>query len=57
MYKESALEMRRIAMETFGDSKNRKEGEDDNSGQSEKKRKCRNSGSDTIEYLWEQNTD
>ena len=50
--KESALEMRRIAMETFGESKKRKSGKEE-----EKKKKCRNAGSDTIEYLREQNAE
>ena len=54
--KEKAVEMRRLAMETFGQSKKRKTGGDEDSEKSEKKTRCKKSN-DTIEYLREQNTE
>ncbi|XP_044171706.1 UPF0746 protein DDB_G0281095-like [Acropora millepora] len=54
--RENALEMRRIAMETFGESKKRKKEEEEENSTISKKKKSRNSGNDTIEYLREKNT-
>lgn len=55
--RESALEMRRIAMETFGESKKRKrEEEEEENSKISKKNNSRNSGNNTIEYLREKYT-
>ncbi|PFX26615.1 hypothetical protein AWC38_SpisGene8722 [Stylophora pistillata] len=55
--RESALEMRRIAMETFGESKKMKREEDEGENSKLlKKKKSRNSGNDTIEYFREKYT-
>ena len=54
--RESALEMRRIVMETFGESKKRKREEEEENSKLSKKKKSRNSSNDTIEYLREKNT-
>ena len=51
--RESALEMRRIARETFGESKERKREEEEENSTISKKKKSRSSGNDTIEYLRE----
>ena len=45
--------MRRIAMETFGESKNKKREDEEENSKISKKKKNRNSGSGTIEYLRE----
>jgi len=52
----SALEMRRITTETFGESKKRKREEEEGNSTISKKKKSRNTGNDTIEYLQEKNT-